>query len=669
MSRTPTRSARDGRTIRARVAALTAVALLGLVAAPAGASAASYYVGPRGDDRAAGTSPAAAWRTLAEASARTFAPGDTLLLESGTIHHGSLAFGPDDHGTPAAPVTVGAYGSGRAVIQAADNPGIVVHNAAGIVLRDLEVKGPGATRSATNGITFYTDLAGDVLLSGITLERVEVSGFGHSGVSIGSWNGRSGFRDVALRQVHAHRNRRAGISTYAQVRAVHRNVVVHDSEADNNRGEPGLASNSGNGIVLGGVDGGRVEHSLAHHNGGQDTATEGPVGIWTYDSDAVVLEHNESWANRTGGSADGGGFDLDQATSNSVVQFNYSHDNDGAGYLVANGPGTQDHSGNTVRYNVSENDGRDNGQGGILLWRRSQGLQVHHNTVFLGPTEEGSAALRVFDVAAGAGAFVRNNLWVTTGGARLVRMTESAPSAVKLEGNGYHASDGRFAVTWDGRSHGSLEAWRAASGQETVGGRSVGLAADPALAAPGRGGTIGDARRLGSLSAYRLRAGSAAIDAGTDLAAALGAPPASSDFYGAPVRGGGRTIGAAEAPGVATGAVTPPRATPSVPASARRRARRLRLVLRPRCRRACTVRATLALEPWLARRLGMRRVVARGALRMRRGGRGRLELRVAPRAARALRRRSSVRLVLRTEVRARSGLARRTVRRVTLRTR
>jgi hypothetical protein len=644
--------------------------VLALLTAPGSASAASYYVGPSGDDGAPGTSPAGAWRTLAEASARSFGPGDAILLEAGTTHHGSLVFGDDDRGTAAAPVTVGAYGSGRAVIQAAENPGIVVYNTSGIVLRDLEVKGPGVTTSATNGITVYTDLPGDVLLPGITIERVEVSGFGRSGLSIGGWNGRSGFRDVALRQVHAHDNRRAGISTYAQVRATHRDVVVHDSEAEHNPGEPGLPGNSGNGIVLGGVDGGRVDSSLAHHNGGHDTAAEGPVGIWAYDSNAVVLERNESWANRTGGAADGGGFDLDQATSNSVAQFNYSHDNDGAGFLLANGPGTADHTGNTVRYNVSENDGRDNGQGGILLWRRSSNLQVHHNTVFLSPTAEGSAALRIYDVPApeggAAGAFIRNNLWVTTGGARLVRMTKSAPSALRIEGNGYHASGSRLEIVWDGRRHGSLEAWRAASGQESVGGTTVGLAADPRLTAAGRGGTIGDARRLGALSAYRLRPGSPAIDAGLDLRAALGAPPASTDFYGAPVRVGGRTMGAAEAP-AATGPAPSTSATVPTPASpAGLASRRSHLVLRPRCRAACTVRATLSLEPRLSRRLRLRAVVARGVLRMRRGGRGRLELRVAPHPARVLRGLSRVRLVLRTEVRPRSAPVRRTARRVTL---
>ena len=135
-----------------------------------------------------------------------------------------------------------------------------------------------------------------------------------------------------------------------------------------NSGIAGAAGNTGSGITMGGVKGGMIERSVAYDNGWLCDANEGPVGIWTYDSYGVVIQHNELYRNRTNGPADGGDFDLDQNTRNALVQYNYSHDNYGPGYLFSHSPNTFSHSGNTVRYNISENDGRRNSAAAILIW-------------------------------------------------------------------------------------------------------------------------------------------------------------------------------------------------------------------------------------------------------------------------------------------------------------
>ena len=80
------------------------------------------------------------------------------------------------------------------------------------------------------------------------------------------------------------------------------------------------------------------------------------------------MQFNESHHNQTGSSKDGAGFDLDGGVTNSIVQYNYSHDNDGAGYLLAQFEGARPFYGNVLRYNLSVNDGRRNRYGGIHLW-------------------------------------------------------------------------------------------------------------------------------------------------------------------------------------------------------------------------------------------------------------------------------------------------------------
>lgn len=82
------------------------------------------------------------------------------------------------------------------------------------------------------------------------------------------------------------------------------------------------------------------------------------AGIWAWDSNNILLQFNESYANRTIG-VDGDGFDFDGGVTNSVMQYNYSHDNDAAGFLLAQYAFAPQAMKNIViRYNISENDCR-----------------------------------------------------------------------------------------------------------------------------------------------------------------------------------------------------------------------------------------------------------------------------------------------------------------------
>jgi hypothetical protein len=58
-------------------------AFLVLLAMPALACAASYYVSPSGSDFAAGTSPSTAWRTVARVNSAALVAGDTVLFQGG----------------------------------------------------------------------------------------------------------------------------------------------------------------------------------------------------------------------------------------------------------------------------------------------------------------------------------------------------------------------------------------------------------------------------------------------------------------------------------------------------------------------------------------------------------------------------------------------------------
>jgi hypothetical protein len=525
-----------------------------LVAAPA--HAATYYVSSSGNDASAGTATSP-WRTLARVNALTLKPGDAILLRGGDTFAGGLTFDQNDTGSASAPIVISSYGSGRATIASGATAGIYVHNAAGYRISNLAVVGTGAFVS---GVAFFNDLSGGVKLSYIHLDSVEASGYGRDGIEIGSWNGATGFRDVEVRNAVAHDNARTGIFVYAQQPNVHESVLVTGSRAFNNPGIAGSATNTGSGIIVSGVNGGVIERSVAHSNGWRCDAREGPVGIWTYDSTLVRIRHNESYGNRTAGPADGGGFDLDQNVSMSIVEYNYSHDNDGAGFMIAHAPANDSHFGNTFRYNISQNDGRRNSYASIEIWGRTRATEIYNNTIFLAPASSGAPrAVRVGNAGITgrdvAGLHFRNNIFQTTGGLALVEVTASqlaGASDLRFQGNDYFASGAGFAVLWGGTSYSSLSSWRA-TGQEMNGSSSVGRTMDPMLTAPGQGATFDDATKLETLNAYRLKPSSPLVDAGLNLAALFSIDAGGFDFYGTAL-GGASEIGAYEQPAAAPAA-------------------------------------------------------------------------------------------------------------------
>ena len=365
-----------------------------------------YYVSMIGDDSHAGTSTTAPWQTIERINAARLLPGDSVRFHANQTFRGPLYLADTDSGPTDAPITFGSYGSGRATIDAGKGAGFIAKNRGGIHLRDLNVVGVGAAENTGSGIVFLNTLPGGVKVADIRIHDVDVSGFKHSGLcfraapSDQSW---SGFCDVKITSVTSHDNGDAGISCIGvwnpeRTGYAHADFYVGNCSVYRNAGIPGKGSHSGNGIVLGQVDGAVIERCRAYENGClNDYEGGGPVGIWVWDANRVVMQFNESHHNHTGSRKDGGGFDLDGGVRNSTVQYNYSHNNDGPGYLLAQFSGARSFYGNVLRHNVSVNDGRRNRYGGIHLWSTgaSGGITdttFYANTIFTTHAAAGNPA-------------------------------------------------------------------------------------------------------------------------------------------------------------------------------------------------------------------------------------------------------------------------------------
>ena len=81
---------------------------------------ATFYVDATGgSDAAAGTSPAAAWQTIAKVNGEAFVPGDSILFKRGEVWREQLTV--PSSGSSTNPITFGAYNSGnKPVINGAD---------------------------------------------------------------------------------------------------------------------------------------------------------------------------------------------------------------------------------------------------------------------------------------------------------------------------------------------------------------------------------------------------------------------------------------------------------------------------------------------------------------------------------------------------------------------
>ena len=348
-----------------------------------------YYVSLFGNDSNTGSSETHPWRSIERVNATELLPGDSVWFQANQTFIGNLSLANVRQASCA--ITIGSYGSGKATIDAGFGTGFVAENIGGLHLVNLNFVGTGASKNTGSGVLFSNTLPGNVKFANIRVHRVDVSGFKYSGICLtaqptdGSW---SGFCDVKITNTTSHDNGDAGISCIGawnpeQEGYAHTDFYIGNCSAYRNAGIPGKGSHSGSGIVLGQVDGAIVEHCRAYENGQlNDYEGGGPVGIWAWDANRVVIQFNESHHNRTDSSKDGGGFDLDGGMTNSVVQYNYSHDNDGAGYLLAQFEGARPFYGNLLRYNLSVNDGRRNRYGGIHLWSTGANGGITDTTLY-----------------------------------------------------------------------------------------------------------------------------------------------------------------------------------------------------------------------------------------------------------------------------------------------
>lgn len=513
------------------------IALLAATPTAAYAAPTSHYVDCSATRTGTG-SRSHPWNSTAAVNAHSsFTAGSRILLRSGTVCTGTLT--PKGSGRAGRPITLGAYGPGaRPVVRAGagQETALTLFNQSWWTVTGLEFS--GGTRRGVY-VTVDQGIARGITLRNLTVHDVTGSTLDtkNSGLVVvspthylGNWVS-ARFDQVLIENVVAHDTTMwagviVGTATSADLwdwqeseRSTH--VTVRNSTVYNTYGD---------GIVLFAVGHGLIEHSIAHDTGLQPSQTIGtPNAIWSWACNDCVVQYNEAYRNNSPG-ADGGAFDIDFLSSNSVVQYNYGHDNSAycVGVFGAEGWVTTNA---IVRYNICAHNGTEEGavREEILLavwnWGTLNGVQIYNNDFI---TAHG--AMRAVNYN-GYGSSIYSGTLPNAFRNNIVYATTSDPLGPGDPVNPATNPPGDYNI------------WYSTAGPWTNG-EPHSIYADPRLVDPGHTG-IGDPG-----NAYDLRRHSPAVNAGMWITDSGG-----RDFRGHRVpRGGAFDIGAIESTCASRGA-------------------------------------------------------------------------------------------------------------------
>jgi hypothetical protein len=501
--------------------------------------ASTYYVSPTGNDANSGTSSNSPWKTIAKVNAATFAAGDLVQFQSGQTFTGSLSV---TSGTTNSPITYTSYGTGPAVINSGSLNGAAGSSVSGIILSNLNFVGDGYTNNSSAGIS----------LSGqgnfVRINSVTSSGYGEAGIYFTTSSSGNGYANVRVTDSTVHDCGYAGIyvegvddkkgtATYYS----HTNFYIGYCNVYDIYGRTTDSVHTGNGIYMYDINDATVEYCVVHDTGTNDTVCGGPAGIWCWQANHITFQFDEAYRcidNYEAGGCDGDGFDFDGGTVNSFMQYNYSHDNYGAGLMSWEFSGARPMSNNVIRYNITQNNGIQGdfyGEittgGGTLT-----GYQIYNNDCYASTGSFACAQIEGPLVDSG----FRNNILFSTNGVPLV-----TTASATFQGNDYWTAGGAFNIA----GYTNLSAWQTATGQEKLNSNSVAHTVNPMFVAPGGGGTIGYLGNLTTLTPYQLQAASPMVNAGLNLPSLFALNVGTRDFYSNSIpQGGGYSIGADELP-------------------------------------------------------------------------------------------------------------------------
>ncbi len=470
----------------------------------------TYYVDAvSGNDANNGTSSSTPWKTLTKVNSTTFAAEDSILFKCGQTWTGQLY--PKGTGSSGKPITIGKYGTGTAPVingNGAVTDAVYLQNQEYWTIRDLEITNPVVTPDAVlrRGVTVIGQDFGtihNIKLINLYIHDVngDVTNKEVAGIfaNITGTTTQTNFDSLLIDSCRIVNIDRTGIATdsYWATRTLETNtnwfpsthVIIRNSW---------IEKSGGNGLILRVASSPLIERNTFKQCGYTQTGN----ALFPFNCDDALIQYNEIYQTvYNAGDVDASAIDSDYRCKRTVIQYNYSHDNDG-GFLVVTCQGGVDrfNDGTIVRYNISQNDHGEI----IYLSGQTTNTKIYNNVVYSGAGNSYSYLVHL-------------NSWLAW------------PDSTTYQNNIFSIADG--AGTYDfGSSTNNLFSYNLFYGVHSASEPSDAhkLTGNPLFVSAGSGST-----GINSVTGYKISSGSPAKNSGSLMS---GQP--SLDFWSNPVPDG-----------------------------------------------------------------------------------------------------------------------------------
>lgn len=334
----------------------------------------TYYIDARdGNDKANGTSPAAAWKTLNRLAAVFLQQGDNVQFKRGGMLKGSLF--PKIIPSSASVTRFGSYGEGPSPILDAEGREsfvLMFFNTPFIEVENLTITQTAKDIPAIRRGAYY--LAEDMgEVKHVTFRNINFENIiGNKGKDDGDLFAK---RNAGLSLEITGNNTPTYMNGYlvegcrfyrvGRHGAVNQSVWSKRSLTNNTNWVPSknvvirknvFEETSSDGLIVRVADGPLMEYNLFKKCSIELSGN----ASFTFNCDNALWQYNEAcYTVYNTGDSDAAGFDSDYKSKNTIFQFNYAHHNEYGDMLITGGPASAGgfNDGTIVRYNVFYNNG------------------------------------------------------------------------------------------------------------------------------------------------------------------------------------------------------------------------------------------------------------------------------------------------------------------------
>jgi len=325
-----------------------------------GASGRIYYVDAvNGNDDNDGLSKEKALLSLNAVNCLVLEAGDRVLFKRGCVWNGELVL--NESGTKQKPIIIGMYGEGsKPMINGCGEvtSTILLADVSNVIVRNLEVTNYSISevsdfRTCISVVSRKSEVSGVKIQNNyvhassnlFTIPTGSESFYHFAAINVDSQNGKDWngedifFKNILIENNRVEKVNGNGIAIYGGLS----DVNIKNNIVNNVRGD---------GIILAQCFDSVAEYNTVYSSGWGGIG-QPHVNIWCYNATNTILQYNESYDCQSS-VGDGQGFDIDDASINCTVQYNYSHDNVGGFFIGC--AYYKEYYGNVVRYNISQND-------------------------------------------------------------------------------------------------------------------------------------------------------------------------------------------------------------------------------------------------------------------------------------------------------------------------